>query len=343
MADGQDDATVTAVEAAVAEMDEKQIQQMEAGEDLEQIQADGKAPVEDAEEVVAGEEKVEDAEEVEAEAQEEPEAPVMDARLKHAAERAGLTDEFIEGLGDKAPDILTKLADGFDSVSTKMAELGRAKAPQGNPPPSKEDETPKKSETAFDIKSPLDRAKLLDRVDEDGDPVFSDEAIETLTPLFDSFESMRGFISQLNDRVTPYVQEQEARAQSSDWETLESFFEDVTSDYGEVFGKGKTPDLGENSSEFKERTALWEQAKLIAAGHESLGQEFDLKDVLMQSLSITQAGRQKELARQSVREDLKNRGKKITARPRGRAASKTTDPYEVAAEAVAQKVNELGI
>ena len=338
MADAKDGPTVD-------DLTDREVQEMEAGEEFEF--ADGQAPAneddsdaKDAAEVseeAAGEAPGDEDKE---KAQEEPKAPVLDARLRHAAERAGWADEDIANLGDKAPAILEKFADGFDAVATRMSEIGRAQAADGDKGERKT--ASETTEEAFDIHTPLDRAGLLEKKDEDDEPIFSEEALGVLTPIFDAFESMRGVVAQLHDRVTPYVDAQEQASQTKDFEVLEEFFEEVKADYGEVFGEGKSADLGEKSEEMKARQALWEQAKLIAAGCEATGRKFDLKDVLKQALSVTQAGRQKELARKELNKDLKKRARQITPRAQGRAA-KAVDPEEAAVDAITGIVKELGI
>ena len=59
------------------------------------------------------------------ETQGEQEAPELDSRLLHAAERMKWDADTISSFGDKAEDILGKVADGMDAVSEKYAELGR--------------------------------------------------------------------------------------------------------------------------------------------------------------------------------------------------------------------------
>ena len=320
--------------ATVDDMTDREVQQMEAGEDFES--AEEQAPDDKDDTGAKDVEEVEDdkADKAEAETQEEPKAPAIDARLKHAAERAGYSEEDVAALGNKAPDVLAKLADGFDSVATRMAELGRAKSPQGDKPDEKSD--------AFDITKPLNRAALLEKTDEEGLPIFSDEALGVLTPIFDTVEALRDAYARLQGRVTPYLDGQNKAADEKNWETLEAFFEEVSGDYGDVFGKGKTPDLDEKSEEVKARQALWTFTQQLVAGAESLGQKADLKASLKQALSVTQAGRQKELARKQLNEDLKKRGRQITPRPKGRAA-KAVDPEEAAVDAIAGIVRDLGI
>ena len=334
-----------AVVAAEAGMSEDEVASMEAtaefGAGVKPVEPEDKPkPKDEADDSTTAEKPVEEAPGTDADVTkeaepdkdappkgEEPEAPVMDARLKHTAERLKLSDEDIKAMGDAAPEILAKLADSQDSVSSAYAEIGRKAKEAGDG-----------ELNTNDIGKPFDLN--LNRVDDDGDAVFGDDALEVFQGQSDQIEALRGAQQSFMERVLPIVEDIEEKQSSDEWRTLDGFFEEHAGDFGEIFGKGSTADLDDESGELKARRGLWEQAKLIVSGYEAHGKHYELKDILRQALHTTQAEHLQELARKKVMAGLKERGKQVSPRPRKRSTS-TQSPRERAVASVAATVRDL--
>ena len=262
--------------------------------------------------------------------QDEQEAPELDARLAHAAERMKWDADKIASLGDNAEAILGMLADGFDSVSSRHAELGREAI---------EKVPPKEGEKKADLK----KAFALDSmVDADGDPVFTDEGAAALRSAEAHLNVLR---ETLLERVLPFVERAEIEQQNREFEQMEEFFgsDTVQKNFQDVYGTGPSVKLGEGSDGIKARVELWNSAKAIVAGYDQRGQRVELRAALEDALSIAQRDRVKEQARNEVREDLKNRAAQISARPRKRKSPGVPPGDAKAVQALDRRLAELGV
>ncbi len=272
-------------------------------------------------------------EEGESEAQDEQEAPELDARLAHAAERMKWDADAIASLGDKAEEILGKVADGFDSISARHAELGREAIEKATP--TEEDKGKKRP----DLKTPF---ALKSMVDEDGEPTFTDEGAAALKSAEEHLNVLR---ETMLERVLPFVERAEMQQQNAEFEQMENFYasDTVQKNFKDVYGTGASVNLGEESSELKARVELWNSAKAIVGGYDQRGQRYDLDAALQDALSIAQRDRLQEQARNEVREELKGRAAQISARPRKRQSPGVPAGDAKAIQAVERRMAELGV
>jgi hypothetical protein len=281
----------------------------------------------------------EDAETGEQEEQEEPKAPVLDARLKQAAKRAGLSDEEMATI---PVSTIQKIADSQDAVSTAFAELGRE--PDGSVKKEAADGEAEEAEaSAFDINKPFELD--IDLTDAEGDPVFTDEAHQVFNGQNNAIEGLRAFGVSLMQRFGPALEYFEQQRQRDHDKNVDGFFEKLAEDYGDIYGKGPGAALDREGVEWKNRKNVCEFANAMLQTLRKMGKEKDYLEALEEAHSVHQGKRIKEQAEKAgaekARAALKKRGKQIQERPGSRAAvpkPKTEEDRIAAIEATAKNL-----
>lgn len=300
------------------------------GEQADEAEAAMTAKPDAEEEPVA---KVEEEEEAPADDQGEQEAPGLDARLLHAAERMKWDDEKVAALGDDAESVLTVVADGFDSISARHAKLGRREVDAGK------FEEPTSGRNADDLK----KAFQVDAMtDEDGDPTFTEDGAKALASIQENQNVLR---EVMLDRVLPMIQRQEREQQNREFEQMEDFFaqESIQKSFKDLYGTGSTPALGEDSEQVKARVEVWNAAQAIRRSRVQDGEKVTLTQSLEDAHFLQQRDRLKEQARNEVKDELKNRATKISARPSKRKSQGIPPGDAKALQAVNRRIAELGL
>jgi len=315
-------------ELAVKAVADKARETMPVGDDEEaaKLQAEDAAAEKTAEEVpgVKTEEPKPD--------QEEPKAPELELRLKHAAEYMGLTDEQVTAMGDQAEGILSKVADARDRISRGFSDLGK-------PPPAAkvDDKDDAEKPKPFDAKTPFDLKKL--RFGEDGERVLSDEADAMIQEQQRQLNQLREHTVALADRLERAEQD----VVQKEFDAMEDFFVGITEQYGDVYGKGSSLEMAEDSPELQARMTLWNEANAIYEGRRARGMKTNREDCRKDALSLLQADRIKETARKELEEKVVKRSKQVSAKPRSRKPAAPVKGEQAAVDAVKQKITEMGI
>lgn len=315
--------------------------QSEADDKLPSEQRDTSATVENViaalDEAHPVEKATEDAPEKAGE-QEKPEAgdapAELDARLKHAAERAGLAEDDIANMGDKAVGVLGKLADGQAEVDTRLAEIGRAKQPEGETPADGEDEK-------FDIQKPF--VRLENPKDEDGDVVWGEEFMAYANSRDQAIEGLRSTTLSNQEKVNVLYEAHEAREQREYVQKVDGFFDSLGKGYEKLYGKGPGADMDAEGDTMKTRRAVVEQASALQAGLEATGKDYDTADLLERAHFMVNHEYVQDLARKTALKSLSKRAKQITVRPGAAKPSMRTQTRQDRIDALGNDFRELGM
>lgn len=245
---------------------------------------------------------------------------------RHVAERAHLTDEMLQKLGDAAPAVLEQLKASQDAVSSQFARLG-AKAvpkedakPAGKALPAKPAEEPEAPEEPADGKFSLG-IKFEDYEEDAADALRKVEAkmaqLAKTRPQFDE-ESIAQAVIQRLQPLLGGLQQQHLRERERE---TDAFFAAIKDDFGDVYGDLPNRDVQDGTDIAQRRTELLRMAVQIHAGMQEAGEEATWKESLSRALSVTQRDRQKTIARRELMNEVKGRQKQISPTPARRGAA----------------------
>jgi len=277
--------------------------------------------------------------------------PGLDARLTHAAERAGLKAEEIEKLGDAAGAVLGKLADSYDSISTTYAELGKkpadATAEKAGKKPPEGAEVEGQQETGtpqpFDFEKPF-KFDLDQKVkDDEGEEWTARDLFKGSTEQV-LMKPMESAINAIREMVFSLHRDRDAQLGAQLEEKVNGFFKGIETDYGDLYGKGAMDSLEEGSDALKLRKELLAMAEEMAQGAVSKGHSLPPEEFLQRALFIHAKDKQATIQRRKVAEEVKKRSGQRVARPTSRTtADKTKGGTERATAAAAEKLEEIGL
>ncbi len=236
------------------------------------------------------------------------EAPTLPAGYIRSLKAAGWEDDEIREAVKTQGVGFTKFADKVHQTRNaelaRMAELGRQSQAQRTPaaPAKPAAEAPATGLKPFDVKAL--RAKY-------GDDGLIDELVGPVNQV----------IEQLN-RMSPQVQQYQNQAKTSAEEALgkqvDQFFSDPSmKQFHDVYG---TSTAKATDAQLTERAKVLQFADALVAGGSLQGRRFTVEEALAAAHDATSAPKQKTVAREEIRDGLKQRQKSITLRPSGKAA-----------------------
>ncbi len=288
--------------------------------------AEGLQELEDADEDDPGDTEQPDAsdddqDEPEAEGDEddEPEADTatdLDASLKQAGYRAGLSDEDIAALPN-AEAVLGKLKAGWDSISAEHGKAG------GEKPDDEADDSTQPQEDQFD----LDWDAEVE--DSDGDTTTVSELFDgptrekVLQPMIDRIRAQDNAVAEM--QTTMLVQ------------LSDVFFQGVQADHGKVYGTGSLLTMDQSSPEFKARSDLLMAASQRRQGALAAGQDMTALEAMQKALVEHQGDNIKATARRELNRKVKKRGKQVVSRATQRTPQPVTEGSDEAAAAEFKK------
>jgi len=244
--------------------------------------------------------------------------PMLTAEQIHTAQRAGLSPELVEAMGDKAATVLDGLkAQLFDRES---AARGAQQA------------TTQVGPGEFDLSQPF--ALAMTPVTEGetvtgykiGNTEYEPEYVESIIkPQVQFVEGLRQSVARM-------------QAQTMFQET-EAFFQKIAPEYGEMFGKERMAKLDWRGPTGKARIAVIEKAKqLLDAAHNAGNFFVGIEDCLSDAQQIVGKDFHKQAALNAVR----NRQGQFTQRPSQRQTpEKFQSPREKAVAVADAKWSEI--
>lgn len=263
------------------------------------------------------------------------EAPAtLDPVLRHAAKRAGWTDDRIDRLVKLDPEFavetFNRLHGSFNDLSTKYAELGKARMNAGQPPalPAQQPEMGQPPVKGLDA---LFNPKALD----DFGNEYGKELVEK-------------FLKPLHSEVIQPMRQMAAWYEQQQRETLRvqvnTIFKGWEGDFADLYGKGA--ELTKDQLDARSKVA--NLADQITAGAAAQGIELSVADALERAHALFTADRRAEIERKQLASKVVKRAGQITARPTQRkvattAAEGAPKGDDAAMAAYRQKAAELGL
>jgi len=288
-----------------------------------------KPAVSEAAEEKPGDEKGEPAKPKEkAEVKEEPKAeepkPMtvasLDRVLQQVCKRAGLTDEDLQQLGDRAMPFIKRQWERENELSAEFGRLGRAQRGDsaGETPAKKPSEETTKAAPAKETQAAAETTgDVLAGLGINIDPEIHGEEVA------DAFKKLGGRLAARDQQIqdlAEYVDRQKATALL---EAADRYIANLGETYSATYGKGKTLSLDQNGAELKARKALLEEADIIMAGATLRGRAMDMDEALDRALSIKHRDRFKAEAREEITAKLSERSGQALQKPTNRDAGRT--------------------
>lgn len=297
-------------------------QKEELEEDGHGAEEENSVPAEQAEDAAA-EDDAEEPDEVDED--EQPSIPEVDPTLRAIAKELGWTDEKIDRLNGKDPELLnetlTSLSDVYSNLSRQYLQAGTQQfaAPQQGPPTQ-------------------NAASGLDAL-------FNPQALAAFAEA-NGDELVEKFMKPLYNEVIVPARQAQARAAVAEQQAVASeangVFSKLAEQYPDVYGKGTALSAAEGMS----RNKVAQIADQLRAGAKMQGRELSVTEALNRAHLIETSERRASDGRKQVQQQVQKRSKQITAKPTQRnnpaqASSRKTDSR--AAEAYERKAAELGI
>jgi hypothetical protein len=242
----------------------------------------------------------------------------LDPVLKHAAKRAGWSDEEIKEAIELNPDAatraFTKLHGSYNDLSERFAQLGQPRQPQQQP-------------VAQPVAQPTDPFAALDAL-------FKPEALKEFADN-NGEELVEKFLKPLYGALAPIKQIQ-AQYQAAQQESLSkevgTIFKGWEGDFADIYGSGH--DL--TADQLAARGKVGQLADQITAGAAAQGIQLPVSEALERAHAYLTKDRAAEVARKQVTSKVQGRAGKITARPTQRKTANTVGDGAAKSEESAQ-------
>jgi hypothetical protein len=228
----------------------------------------------------------------------------LDPVLKHAAKRAGWSDEEIKEAVELNPDAakraFSKLHGSYNDLSERFAQLGQPRQQQ--------------QPVVQPVAQPNDPFAALDAL-------FKPEALKEFAEN-NGEELVEKFLKPLYGALAPIKQIQ-AQYQAAQQETLAkevgTIFKGWEGDFADVYGSGH--DL--TADQLAARGKVGQLADQITAGAAAQGIQLPVSEALERAHAYLTKDRAAEMARKQVTSKVQGRAGKITARPTQRRTANT--------------------
>lgn len=311
-----DDGTEKAVEA-VQKIIEKNVE--DESKEVKDEDVDGKVKVDDEPTKEETKESKDVSKEGKADTTDETKKTIdslkLPSRLVQAAKRSHMSDEDVIKLGDNAELVLLRLADGLDTVSMRLGEMGRqAKL--------KTPEVEQKEVKPTTLKLPEDYE----------DTEFGKQLQEIVVGLNSQIAELKGQMSSEREQSTKVsALEQDKK--------IDAFFDGISKDFTEFGDSKQLTDVS-----LVMRQNLFATADNIMVGAKMNGTDVSLEDALTQALSIYE-GKNPKRVKETLVKEAKKRNKQLMSRPFSKKGADTTVVSDegAAVKAVADLMKEKGM
>lgn len=282
-------------------------------------------------------------------ADDDDDKPTLSPVLRHAARRAGFSDEdaqtFFEMSPEKAEGFFQKMHDSFNGVSAQYAQLGQQAAQQGQPQqqarqqPSQQQQQPAPQQGGDPVDDLITAmyGNSADKLAKDYNPEFVDEfARKPAKWLHDNVVApMR--------QMQAFYQGQQARMVAQ--ETV-SYTKGLEADFGDLYGTEKS------RSEEQQATLneVYSEADLILLGAQRKRVNMSVSEALERAHNRVASKFLEQQTRKRVLAQVQKRSSQITQRPtqrkpglNGNGQSDGKKTTQGAIEALTRRMQELGI
>ncbi len=304
----------------------------------------------------------------------------LDASLLHAAERAGLDEEDIKEMGEKAPTVLGKLKKGQDEIARRFAKMGSQKK-QGQPtqqgqqgeqgqqgqqftqaPQPQQPQQPTGQMSSQTAMGNLPQGQQGQQPEAQGNEpalqdfevpdleelraIGGDEVANGVEKLFDVVKQQQQTIQQMQPAVNEFQNTRQQEAIQKGVQQADSHLTDLAQKYDgyrELFGDQSWNELQEGSQAHQARQKVLNQAGLIRQNAKQRGIQMSQEEAVDHALSIMAPELQKDATRQDVESEVEEVQSQAINRPTQRADIGPDDKSdEAAVDAAAKKAAELG-
>lgn len=242
------------------------------------------------------------------------EAPAtLDPALKHAAKRAGWSDEEladdIKTYGvERVQRTLAKLHGSYNDLSERYAQLGAARSQQlpGQPTQPAQPQQAKANDPFAALEALFEEKTLKQFAENNGEEIVE----KFMKPLHAALQPLKE-IQARYEADTKASQQREVTGIFKGWET----------DFADLYGSGDqlTP------AQVDARLKVGQMADQIAAGAAAQGIDLTISEALDRAHSHLTKDRVKEMARKEITSAVAGRAKAITSRPTQRRTVRTVN------------------
>lgn len=261
--------------------------------------------------------------------------------LAEAQDKLGFDEKQAKSFG--SPAALQRVLGQFDA---KVAELGQTgsedKSGAGGADKTGAGET--KPDDTGDSKGEEAAGEGLVqpfKLDLGEDAAMYPELSEPLGQMARHFNQQVQTLSRRMAAMGEYIAEQQTEAFHKE---MDGYFAGLDSAWHDVFGKGGTAELAENSSELEERNRVMQHMDAMAAGLAQIGRDVpDNKTLFLQSVRALHGDKSDKIARLHIAHKLQTREDQATTPPSHREPAPEMDATRRAEKAVASKLEEFGV
>jgi hypothetical protein len=247
-----------------------------------------------------------------------PTETTLDAALRHAAKRAGWSDDEIKQALELNPDAAVrqfeKLHSSYNDLSKRYAELGQQRV---NPAAGQQPPAPKPAASGKDATSPADAPTASSL-----DALFTPKALEEFGNN-NGEELVEKLLKPLHAEVIQPLREMKAWYEAQQREVLRKevdlVFKGWEGDFADLYGTGGT--LTKEQLDNRSKVALL--ADQIGAGAAAQGIELSVSDALERANALFTADRRAEIERKQLTSRVVKRSARLTARPTQRKIART--------------------
>lgn len=307
-------------------------------------------------------------------------ANTVDAVLRRAGHRYGLTDEDIEKMGDSAPQVLEKIKGGQDEISKRLGELGRqameGAQPQQNQQQSASTEsqqengqevmgiqlpTDQQSPQANDVQSqpqktgeaPVtgqqeqsDADSLLNQIPE-MDEDFYGEVPKAVDILKKELASVKNQLQERTSKIDQLYQVQQQQAIQEAVSKADQHLNSLGGPFEEVYGSGNLTQMDPNSEAAKNRRALYNKAGQIKMGadRDPNSEPLSVQEAVDAALSIVTPELKESAMQQNVASQYEKESSQAISMPtsRGEGPDTEEDAEKEAAREAQKQANKYGL
>lgn len=308
----------------------------------------------------------------------EPTSPYgsVEPRLVNAAKRRGWSDDRIRRLvkadEDLAIDTFEQLLEDANNLTREYAAIGRqVQSANGQTPPPPQDQAGDPGQPAQDQQTPYGQGQLpvqqgqqpqagqvpQGQAQQNGQQQggllpkfqFQEEQTQGLDEGFTQSilqpiqEHMDRIGQVLNNVVAGHDRFIQERQEEILYQQIDSYFDKLSGDFGDLYGKGARSELPKETLENRRRVVR--EADAIRYGAMAQGRNLSVSEALEMAHNLVSSPHRDQAARRKITDGLNKRQSQVTLQPTnktGRNEHDSGDPLERAEKNLSKRLKKLG-
>ena len=280
-----------------------------------------------------------------------PQDVTLPATLRHAAKRAGWSEDELDQFAASDPDLavqtLTRLHNSQNDLTMQYARIGQfqnGQQPVGPPTPGQEPQPEQPPAAPPQVPQPA-----KDLMEE----IYGVGAATKLSKFGDDFleEVLNPMLSHMQRQLRPQqeiIEHYESEKQAQMMGVFEGFLGDLGMEFEDLYGKGSTEQVRQSSeAQYQTREKLTVLADQVRAGAAAQGFDMSLEEALERGHLWLAGPQLEELTRKGIMQQAKSRSSQRTERPTQRRSAPGSvggdKSIKSAEDAYAERAAELGI